>query len=266
MRKALASRGLLAALSAFASCDDEGTDADADSDADSDADADTDSDTDTDAETDADPDAGGGCRLWVEFETGQPPGTAGPVRGRAVYIWIEDLAGGYVDTVQQYHGRVTPGCPPTDLFYSCSGFRYYDDPCVDWHGATGETAPLASDPVAVPDTTGTELVVDGVTGASALPLPGGLPGSSGTVTSADWDCRDSEGRAIEPGDYVVQIEITWERADGLGHTRPCETYPDEFPCAFRYSAVIGLGGGDAIATIEPSDWMLSSGTVYVTAR
>lgn len=245
---------------------DEGADAGADAGVDggADADAGADGDADGDVVVDVvDPVEG---RLLVEFETGQPPGTAGGVRARAVYIWVEDSSGRYVDTILQYFGRVTVGCAPTDTFYACSGYRYYDDDCIDWHTTTGETGPIATDPLVPPDVTGTALNVDGVTGATPLPRPGGLPGSSGTITAPEWDCRDRLGNPIPRGDYVVQIEITWERADGLGHRRPCETYPGEFPCHFRYSAPITLGTSSSSASIRPNDWMLSSGTVTFTTR
>ena len=164
------------------------------------------------------------------------------------------------------YGRVTIPCPPTDLFYSCSGYRYYDDPCWDWHAATGETALIQPDPLVPPDPVTGTLVVDGGTTASALPQPGGLPASSGTVTSEIWDCLDKDFNNVPAGTYTVQMEITWERADGLGHTRPCETYAGEFPCNFRYSAPINLGTTNDSATLSPTDWMMSSGTVTFTAQ
>ena len=108
-------------------------------------------------------------------------------------------------------------------------------------------------------------VIDGVTQASALPQPGGLPESAGTVSSHAWDCRDRNGDPIPHGTYTVQMEITWERADGLGHTRPCETYPGEFPCSFRYSASIALGASDSVAAFAESDWMASSSQITFTA-
>ncbi len=197
--------------------------------------------------------------LSVQLTTGQPPGPQGGVRGRAVYLWIEDLAGNYIDTVHQYFGRVMTGdCLPDELHYTCLGYRYYDDPCWDWHAASAETGLLQPSPTLPPDPVTGALSIDGVTGASVLPQPGGLPASSGTVTLPPWDGLDRAGNPIAQGTYVVQLEITWERADGLGHTRPCETYPGTFPCNFRYSASIELGDATATASFTPTDWMVSA--------
>jgi len=147
-------------------------------------------------------------------------------RARGIYLWLETLDGTYVDTVQQYFGR---GDAPT-MRYDYLGYRFPNDPCVEWQAAVGET-----------DT----LVLDGVTTATPLGVS-----AMGDYTSERWDCRDRAGAPIAKASYVVRVEMTF---DGTGHPLLPVHY---------YRAVIDLSGGSVSVPFEVTDEKVSAGTVH----
>ena len=151
-------------------------------------------------------------------------------RSRGVYIWIEDLDGTYVDTVQQYFGR---GDDP-NMQYDVLGMRFLNDVCTEWKAAAGET---------------TALVLDGITTATPIGV-----GMSGDYTSESWDTLDRNGGLIPKAVYKVRVEITF---DDTGHP---------IMPVHRYETLIDLAGPSSTATLSPVDEKMSQGIVTFTAN
>ncbi len=121
---------------------------------------------------------------------------------KGVYIWIENTNGDYINTIEQYNSRISvPGAP----------IRYSNDLCADWKLASGERR---------------DKVVDGISSASLYEVVR-------EYESATWNCLDSTGSPIASGEYIVQVEITYDSGDSQ------RVYPS------RATGTITLGSEDS---------------------
>jgi hypothetical protein len=152
-------------------------------------------------------------------------------RGRGLYIWIENENGDYIDTIQQYFGRIDA---TGMLAYDVLGVRYPNDICTEWQAAVGEASPV--------------MVLDGVSTASAI-----APYSFGHYVSETWDCRDSNGNPVPNGIYKLKLELLF---DDTGHP---------IMPVFHYEGTLDLTGGSSTSPLTPFDEKVESATIIYTA-